>query len=108
MKLQRRFDRGALARQPVIVDAGAAAGPAAGAAAEQRRAQHRGRRGVGNAHFADDQQIAILGHRAAAGVDRVEEIFGVHRRGHREIARRPLEFERHHAQFGAGRAWRSG
>ncbi len=102
MKLQCRFDRGALARQPVVVDAGATAGPAGRAAAEQRRAQGRGRRGIGYAHFADDQQVAIVRHRVAAGIDRVEEIFGVHRRRNREIARRPFEFERNHVEFGAG------
>ena len=34
--------------------------------------------------------------------DRREKFVRIHRRGFREIARRPVEFDRHHAQLGAG------
>ena len=70
------------------------------AAAEQGRAQHGRRRRVRDTHLADRQQIAIVGHGAIAGVDRFEKLVRVHRRGFGEIARRPLELDRHHAQFG--------
>ena len=74
MEIQRGLDRRALARQPVVVDAGAAAGPARRAAAEQGRAQHGRRRRVRDTHLADRQQIAIVGHGAIAGVDRFEKL----------------------------------
>ena len=49
VEVERRLDRRALARQSSIVDAGAAAGPTRRATIEQRRAQYRRRRGVGDA-----------------------------------------------------------
>ena len=103
MMVQRGVDRCALARQPVVVDAGAAAGPARGAAAEQRRAQHRRGRRVGNSHLADGEQIAILRHGAITDIDRAQKFVVIHRRRDGEVARRPVEFDRHHAQFGAGK-----
>ncbi|GCC47863.1 hypothetical protein chiPu_0031946, partial [Chiloscyllium punctatum] len=102
MYFQRGIDRGALAQQAGIVDAGAAAGPARAAPAHQCRAQRRGHRGVGDSHLADHEQIALLRHRAPPGVERDQEVGAIHRRRHREIAGRPREFERLDAQFGAG------
>ena len=55
---ERAVDGDAFARHAVIVDAGAAAGPARAATAEQRRRQRRRRRGVADAHFAEDDDIA--------------------------------------------------
>ena len=100
MEMQRGLDRRALARQPVVVDAGAAAGPARRAAAEQGRAQRCRRRRVRDAHLADRQQVAIVGHGAISGVDRFEILVGAHRRGLGEIARRTFEFDRHDAKLG--------
>jgi hypothetical protein len=103
MEIQCRLDRRALARQPVVVDAGAAAGPARRAAAEQGRAQRCRRRRVRNAHLADRQQIAIVGHGAISGIDRFEVLIRAHRRAFREIARRTFEFDRHYAELGGRR-----
>ena len=83
VKMQAGLDRRALARKAAIIDAGAAAGPASRAAAEQCGAQHRRRRGIGDAHLADRQQVAILRHRAVADIDRVQEFIGIHRGRHR-------------------------
>ena len=78
MKIERRLDRRALARQARIVDAGAAAGPAASAAAKQRRTQHRRRGGVGDAHLADREQIAVRRHGPIAEVDGGEKLVDIH------------------------------
>ena len=73
MTRERRIDDGALARQAVLVDAGAAAGPARAAAAEQGRRDGRGRRGVADAHFAEADEIAVRRDRVVAGRHRGEE-----------------------------------
>ncbi len=102
MTAERRLDRGALARQSRIVDAGAAAGPAGSAAAKQRRAQRRRRRGVGDAHLADCEQIAVRRHGPVSDIDGVQEFVVVHGRRDREVAGRAVEFNSHHPQIGAG------
>ena len=73
MTRERAVDDGALARQAVFVDAGAAAGPARAAAAEQSRGDGGGRRGVADAHLAEADEIALRRHRLVSGRDRGEE-----------------------------------
>ena len=90
-----------LRASPCIVDPGAAAGPARRAAAEQGRAQRRRRRRIADSHLADGQQVAIVGHRAVAGIDRGEEFVRRSSPRPREIARRPLEVDRHHCELGS-------
>ena len=71
--VERAVDDVALARKPVVVDAGAAAGPARAAAAEQSGGNRGGRRGVADAHFAQADQIAVGRDGVVAGGDRGEE-----------------------------------
>jgi len=108
MKAERGIDRRALARQSGIVDAGAAAGPARSPAAKQCRAQRRRRGGVGDAHLADREQIAVRRHRSISDVDRAQKFVDVHRGRDREVARRAVEFDRHHPQARRRQVWRSG
>ena len=70
----------ALARQAVVVDAGAAAGPARAAAAEQRRGDRRRGGGVADAHLAEADEIGLRRHGVVAGRDRGEELLLGHRR----------------------------
>ena len=90
--------------KPVIVDAGAAAGPARAAAAEQRRRDRRGRRGVADAHFAEADEVGFRRHRVVAGAHRGEKFRFVERRACGEIGRRLVERQRNDAQAGAGGA----
>ena len=80
MTVERAVDHGALAREAVVVDAGAAAGPARAAAAEQGRRERGGRGGVADAHLAEADQIAVRRHRVIAGRHRGEEFGFGHRR----------------------------
>ena len=59
MAVERAVDDVALSRQAVVVDAGAAAGPACAAAAEQGGCDRGRRRGVADAHFAEADEIAL-------------------------------------------------
>ncbi len=56
-----------LRAKPVLVDAGAAAGPARAAAAEQGRRDRRRRRGIADAHLAQADEIALRRDRFVSG-----------------------------------------
>ncbi len=73
MARERGIDHRALARQAVLVDAGAAAGPARAAATEQSRRNSGRRRGVADAHFAEADEIAVRRHGVVTGRDRGEK-----------------------------------
>ena len=102
MPRERGIDHGALARQAVFVDAGAAAGPARAAAAEQSRGDGRRRGGVADAHFAEANEIAVRRNRAVAGCHRGEEFLLGQCRLLGEVGGRRFERQRNDAQFGAG------
>jgi len=87
MKIQRRLDRRALAPSPDRRRQ-CRGRPNAPRRREQRaRTASRGC-GVGDAHLADHEQIAILRHGAIADVDRAQEFIGIHGGCDREVARR--------------------
>ena len=69
-----------LRAKPVLVDAGAAAGPARAAAAEQSRRDRRRRGGIADAHLAETDEIAVRRHRLIAGRHRGEEFGFAERR----------------------------
>ena len=102
MARDRPVDHGALARQAVFIDAGAAAGPTRAAAAEQSRGDGRRRRGVADAHFAEANQIAVRRHCVVAGRHRGEEFPLAQRRLLGEVGGRRFERQRNDAQFRAG------
>ena len=57
MSIEASFDHVALARESGFVEPSTTADPAPRASAQQCRAQRSRRRGVGNAHFAEDHQV---------------------------------------------------
>ena len=61
MMLDARIDHRRLARQPGIVDAGAAADPVGAGAAEQCCGDRCCGRGVADAHLAEAKQVGIRG-----------------------------------------------
>jgi hypothetical protein len=95
-----RVDRGTLAREAPIVDAGAAAGPADAAAAEQRRRDGGRRRRVADAHFAEADEVGLGRDRVMAGRHRGQEFVLGHRRRRGEVRGRPFERERDDPQPG--------
>jgi len=99
--IQRRLDRRTLAREPRVIDAGAATCPDRRVAAEQRCTQHRRRRRVCDTHLAHREQIAIRRHGSVSCIDRGQKLIRVHCRGDGEVVRGSVEFDRHDAQFGA-------
>ena len=102
MTRQSSINRGALAGESLIVDAGAAARPARPAAAEQRSRDGRRRRGVADAHLAETDEVGIGRHGVVSGRDRGEKRALVHGRGLGEVRRRPVEVERNDAQLRPG------
>ena len=86
---ERRIDDGALAREPGVVDAGAAAGPARAAAAEQRGRERGRRRGVADAHLAEADEIGRRRvDRVMAGATAARNVALVHGGRLREIGGR--------------------
>ena len=108
MMLDRRIDHRGLARQPGIVDAGAAADPIGAGAAEQRCGDRRRGGGVADAHLAEAQQVGVLGDRVIAGRNGGEEIGFGHRRRDGEVGGRPLDLQRHDLQLRRRRRGRAG
>ncbi len=107
MARQRGIDHGALARQAVFIDAGAAAGPARTAAAEQSRRDRGRRRGIADAHFAEADEIAIRRHGVITGRDRGEKFSLGQRRLLREVRGRLFERQRNDAQCARRRLWQA-
>ncbi len=97
---ERRIDRCALASKPLVVEAGAAAGPARAVAAEQGRRQRRRGGRVANAHFAEAEQIGSGLDCLVAGADRLQEHGFRHGGPEGEIVRGRVEVEREHPQCG--------
>ena len=104
MTLQCPVDHITLARQTLIVDAGAAARPARATAAEQGRRDRRRRRGIADAHLAQADEIALRRDRLVSGRHSGEEFLLAQRRLFGEVGGRPVEFERNDPQACAGRA----
>jgi hypothetical protein len=74
---ERRVDHLACA-EALIVEAGAVTGKARAATAEQRRRNGRGRRGIADAHLAQDNEIGFGRESVVAGRHGVEELGLVH------------------------------
>ncbi len=91
---ERGIDRPALAREALVIDAGAAAGPALAAAAEQGGGDGGGGGRVADAHFAETDEVRVGRDRGIAGGDGGEECRFVHGRLLREVRGGGFERER--------------
>ena len=101
MQRQRGVDRRVLAREPGVVDARAAPGPARGRAAVERGVNRRRRSGVADAHLAGRQKIDAADNRLHAIGQRRGGGGLLHRRSLREVLRRVLQRQFEHFQADA-------
>ena len=104
MTLKPCIDRVALAGEAMIVDAGAAPGPALAAAAEQARGESRCRRGVADSHLAETNEIGLRRHRVEADPDRFGELRLAHGFCLGEVRRGLIELDGHDAECRAQEA----
>ena len=87
--------------RPVIVEPGAAPGPALAAAAEERRGQRRRRRGVADSHFAEADEVGRRRHGIGARGDRFDKLGLGHGLGLGEVGGRRVEPQWNDAKRGA-------
>jgi hypothetical protein len=93
MQCDRSLDDGGLVRHAFVVEAGAAAGPKMGRSVEKRGIDRRGRCRIADSHFTEAQKIDIRRNGVHAEFEGRNAILRAHRRGKREIFRRPIECE---------------
>ena len=104
MKAKRGLDRRRACAQVLYRRRRCRGRPSAPHRRRAGRAERRRRRGIGDAHLTDREQVAVRRHGSISDVDGGKKFVGVHRRRDGEIAGRPFQFDRHHAQFGAAEA----
>ena len=95
---ETQVDCGPFSRQPRIVDAGAATGPARAPAAEQRRRERRRCRRVSDSHVAKADEVRLWWHGLIARPHRGEKCVLGHGRRLREVRRGMFERERNNME----------
>jgi hypothetical protein len=95
---ERPIDSLAFTRQAVFIDAGTTAGPARTAAAEQGRGDGGRSRGIADTHFTEAEKIACRRDRVVTFTHGRKKFLLRESRHLREIARGPIQRERHDAQ----------
>ncbi len=98
-----RFDDLALDRQPVVIDARAASGPAARITAEKRSGQRSSRCRIADPHLARDNKIRPRFHRLPSGGEGRDALRLAHRGAGREVGSRCLKRQRMHIERRSGK-----